>query len=579
MVKLTAKQKLIILNIAFAGNLIPVMAQDIPADSTLLRTVIVEQEYNPAINDASKVTILPKAEDPALPKSRVEYDKNSFPLLFPGAGEAITPYTVANAASRTAPGYLRLGYGTRGNVDILGNYLFDLSRKDQLNLSFLMEGINTRLDIPEYITGLSQYKWQSRYYKTEGGVDFIHRFDQYTLDLSGKIGVDNFNFINILRPAYQEETDKQHHNYGDLHIGLKSADKTLPLQFIAGTNFLYFNKKYTFTDKSNREMILRTNADVFGMIDDYKKVGIEFGMNNLFYNHPDMENYSTIDFNPYFSMENEEYRIRLGLHVDYATGSGKTLQIAPDIHLQYNVAGTYALYLNATGGRVVNDFRRLQQVSPYLHPLTQAEDSYTQLDAIFGFKGSPADELWFNIFGGYKITHKDLLLNPSFTFITTPFYNLAENHRDSNHFLLGGEVKYKFKNYIDLNLRGSYYGWDFNNEVDAIYYLMKPNAEIAFNISSNPIERLTLELGFTYIQWHSRTGTSIDYTPDGKEIESETTQQMDAVANLQLGATYKIFKGLGVYTRVDNLLNKKYQYNYGYPTPGFSILGGVIYQF
>ena len=37
-----------------------------PKDTTMNRTVVVEQEYNPDIMDASKVNVLPKVEEPTV---------------------------------------------------------------------------------------------------------------------------------------------------------------------------------------------------------------------------------------------------------------------------------------------------------------------------------------------------------------------------------------------------------------------------------------------------------------------------------------------------------------------------------
>ena len=37
-----------------------------PKDTTMNRTVVVEQEYNPDILDASKVNVLPKVEEPTV---------------------------------------------------------------------------------------------------------------------------------------------------------------------------------------------------------------------------------------------------------------------------------------------------------------------------------------------------------------------------------------------------------------------------------------------------------------------------------------------------------------------------------
>lgn len=47
-----------------------VQAQTQPKDTTLNRTVVVEQEYNPIIMDAAKVNVLPKVEEPVVNKKR-----------------------------------------------------------------------------------------------------------------------------------------------------------------------------------------------------------------------------------------------------------------------------------------------------------------------------------------------------------------------------------------------------------------------------------------------------------------------------------------------------------------------------
>ena len=49
-----------------------------PKDTTMTRTVVVEQEYNPDIMDASKVNVLPKVEEPTVSKKEVEYATTFF---------------------------------------------------------------------------------------------------------------------------------------------------------------------------------------------------------------------------------------------------------------------------------------------------------------------------------------------------------------------------------------------------------------------------------------------------------------------------------------------------------------------
>ena len=61
----------ILLGIAFTALPVSIQAQTQPKDTTVNRTVIVEQQYNPDIMDAAKVNVLPKVEEPSVSKKEV----------------------------------------------------------------------------------------------------------------------------------------------------------------------------------------------------------------------------------------------------------------------------------------------------------------------------------------------------------------------------------------------------------------------------------------------------------------------------------------------------------------------------
>lgn len=50
-----------------------ISAQEQKKDSTLNRTVVVENQYNPEVMDAFKVNVLPKVEEPAVAKKNIDY--------------------------------------------------------------------------------------------------------------------------------------------------------------------------------------------------------------------------------------------------------------------------------------------------------------------------------------------------------------------------------------------------------------------------------------------------------------------------------------------------------------------------
>lgn len=82
----------ILLGIAFTALPVSIQAQTQPKDTTVNRTVIVEQQYNPDIMDAAKVNVLPKVEEPSVSKKEVEYATFTTPATSIPAG-TIGAYT------------------------------------------------------------------------------------------------------------------------------------------------------------------------------------------------------------------------------------------------------------------------------------------------------------------------------------------------------------------------------------------------------------------------------------------------------------------------------------------------------
>ena len=56
-------------------------------------------------------------------------------------------------------------------------------------------------------------------------------------------------------------------------------------------------------------------------------------------------------------------------------------------------------------------------------------------------------------------------------------------------------------------------------------------------------------------------------------------ERADAVSDLYVSAQYELFRNILVYARLNNLLNKNYQYYEGCPAQGFNFLGGVSFRF
>ena len=236
--------------------------------------------------------------------------------------------------------------------------------------------------------------------------------------------------------------------------------------------------------------------------------------------------------------------------------------------MQYNFSDSYLLYAQATGGKRQNDFRQLESYNPYGQLYNQLDATYEQLNAAIGFKASPADELWLHVYGGYQDLKNDLFVGIDYS-VGGPEsnYRLLLNQADARNIYVGGALDYSYKQLFGFHASAVYRNWSTPTEESAAYAEsmilgFKPALEADARIDVQPLSALRFSLGYRHI------GRS--------KVEGE---RADAVSDLYLSAHYELFRNILVYARLNNLLNKDYQYYEGCPAQGINFLGGVSFRF
>lgn len=516
-------------------------------DTTVTRTVVVEQEYNPDITDASKINVLPQVSPLVASKRKVEYDVALVPAEEIPAG-TLQVFTGREAQAKALPGYARMGHGNYGNLDVAANYLFSISDRDHLDLTFGMDGMNGKLD-------LSDGKWRSRYYRTKASMDYTHVFGKVDLDINGRFGLSNFNFL----PS--SVASKQKFTSGDVHFGVKSTDDG-KFRFRAGVGLLFYERQHDYGFNGTRETIVRTEAEVTGNLSGNRFVGIAFMMDNTFYNgSTTLRNFHALNFNPYYLIQDDDWKIRLGAHVDPTIGFGKKLRVAADVTAEYTFSDSYTLYAQAKGGKRPNDFRRLESIHPYGQLTAQVDATYEQLNAALGFKASPAPGVWFNLYGGYQQLKDDLMF---FSRLVGALRLMNAAQTDTDNLYAGAEAAYSYKDLVVLSASGIYRNWKGRGEesVKEKMLAFKPALEVNLRMDIHPTPSVLFSLGYRHV---SR--------------EQTDTGTIKPIGNLYAGGSYKLFQGISVYVRADNLLNKGYQYVEACPAQGINFVGGVSFQF
>ena len=95
-----------------------------------------------------------------------------------------------------------------------------------------------------------------------------------------------------------------------------------------------------------------------------------------------------------------------------------------------------------------------------------------------------------------------------------------------------------------------------------------------FNLANNSDYKnsyyMKVNLGYEYVQRK-------EYVIE--EGNSSRDFGLGNISNLSVGASYTFLKDLSVFGRVNNLLNKQYYYEYGYPAEKLNVLAGLSLAF
>lgn len=522
-------------------------------DTTMNRTVIVENEYNPTVMDASKINVMPKVEEPKAAKRNIDYATSLRPVASWNY-QAMSPVVREWETDKAYRGYIRAGYGNNGNVDVKAGYLWDMTAKDRLNLVASVDGWNGTL---KDWAGLD---WKSRLYNTKVGVDYRHAFKKVDFLLGGNFRSQVFNYM--WNPIFSVASDnKQHQTLGNVYLGLASTDKEMSIQYKGEVGLNYFKQKYPTLLKEGNEKTVYLNGDIWKVFGE-QSLGLNFDFNNYLYSMEGMEDATSLELNPYYTLKSENLRIRLGAHVDWWSGAEDKVKFAPDINLEYVFSDSYVLYAKAVGGRENRSFYELTDWTPYwTSSLHAIYPTYVLFDASAGLMASPVNGLWFNLTGGYQAREDDLCfgLNDQAPLVYTTF-----NQGKTKAAYGSLEVKYDYKDLLGFSLKGTYYNWEWEDTngllIDDVTALaLKPEFELNANVNFTVMTGLKVNVGYDYV----------------KRCEG----LYDPINDLYAGAAYELLDNVQVFGRIHNLLDKDYFRIDGYPAQGLNVLAGVSLRF
>ncbi|MCD7848671.1 MAG: TonB-dependent receptor [Parabacteroides sp.] len=568
---------------ALLGSVATVGAQeDKTKEKDLNREMTLEREYDPTVQDASKVNTLPVIKEPVVKKMPIDYATFTIPTE-PEKEISLLPSgnIMTDIQYNKRRGYFNFGGGTYLNLNGDLGYHILSTDKDKLNIWFSHRSTNGKV---KYIdTDFDKVK--AKLNDNMGGLNFKHAFEKMSLDIGIKYGYSAFNYygLPIVNPVSSatldlEKFDRETNQVNQTiqgKIGIESKEDA-PVSYMLDLGYTNFSHKYAWSKDQDgpTEQTFDVKFDLNARFGGEQRIGLGGNVEYFNYNLPTMggqeylefENHAEATLSPYYKVAGDSWNLKLGTNVMFVTGDNSKFMASPNIAADVEVADKTQLYLVAGGKLYSNSMYDMSLVNRYINPTMELLPSRNYLDGTVGIRSGVAPGFWFDVFGGYKITKNEVFFVPNLTpeegsFASTCIIAMQTN---AKHAFGGVNLKYSYQQLVDINLKGVYNNWNVDI-LGAAYG--KPEMELTAGVSVHPISQVTASLDY--------------YLATGRKTLSWTSEneKMKNINELNLTGSYTLNDTFDLHLNLNNVLFQKYELYYGYPLQSFSAMIGVNINF
>ena len=597
---------LTILSVVLAGSM-AFAAQD----STYTRTITVERDYQPTIQEAQKIQVQPEQVEENMTPVEVRYSDYT-PILSPDHN--VTPMATPRQSFRTSGqqnGYIRAGFGHTGTLLDL-----EYTKNDQKN---------SLLDVYAH----HRAEWGLRALsRTKIGLDFTHRFantDLYFGVSGGNIYYHKFGRIFNYKLGDQYDRsipltaeDKTALWTAEAFVGIRSNKSKADLKYQLQTGYALFAKIGTVAEHQ-----IRTT----GMLDwrtEAHHVGAHLTVQNNILQlrglaavipATDYNARHAIRLEPYYEYQGQRINLHAGVNLDMNIGRGQLLsgnqQISfapsPNVTLEAQVAKQWlTLYASAQGRFGRGSLQEYMESNRYrlIHDGITSDHvaAYTPIDAELGLHISPLSGLLIELHGGYALQKNQttLIATTADGAATGKQYSTALNagifsyaYSDYGCGKVGGLVDYHYRDIVHIKAWGDYFMWQsFGHEAPAYTYT---NAATVLD-SATVYDRAKWAAG---LRIDGRIDSHWSLYSDNRFVGSRLamasdgqTHTLSPLIEIGLGCKYEMAVGkrtvkrgareipnLEVFLQLDNIIHRHNELYYGYQTQGIQFLIGAGYKF
>ncbi len=557
-------------------------------DTTSNKSLVITRDYKPVFENSSKVFSIPKQAEFVVKKRKPRYSDLTVPIVNKYNIHTLKAKELKHNLPSQSKGFVQLGAGNPLNT--MANVFYPIYNddNDHLNTTFKHFGsFRNRLhsETKLFLDYKHQFTNSEFYFQANGQHNY---FNYYGSMFEGDKIISNTNPTTTTLDTYTTPENRtvffndiynkkptDNHFRINTQIGLRSLNPSKSFVYDALLSYHLFQSEvnevveHQSHFKGLLEKISEKNDNSIG--GDLEVFNFIYEKNNTHFEQLNKADYTLIKASPFYKIIGRNIWLKLGVKAGIILNEEVKVKPTPDIHFKWNAIPKYiSLYGGLTGDVEVNSLSKIYNENRYLSAQNRVKDTYIPLDAYFGVKFSPKNNLIFDVY-----THHKIIENPYF-YVNREYQNNNGNQNIySNKFdvvytqnsvqktTIGGHISWKYFDKASFYFKGAYNNWILDNSQAYAWHL--PNWESDCGASFSVSNKLKINTQFIF--------------QDGRySLLNGKTTTLESIVDWNVGLSYKYFNWVSFFAKANNILNKSYPIFNGYNSQKFNTLFGVSFS-
>ena len=533
--------------------------------------VTIIAPYQPSVEDANKINIEPKFEDPNIQPPEINYSINSFRIPTSYKPGSLKPASiVGEPISKLYRNYIKAGFGNYW-TPYLELYAGSLRSKQSV-FSVKFKHLSSNGSMKD--TGPSQFS------NNELGLYGKKIYKKYVLNGYLKYNRDVVHYYGYNPDDYAVEFDKDSlkQRYQALSTGFmlqNSNSKRGNNSHYLGVNYTLWNSRF---DATEHIVNLKTGlAQEFKAIKALDSQEVGLNIDATYYNErlSTIENLGIINAFPYVKASLKEYSLRLGVGLHQVLSDDPVMYVSPLIDLSVTVIpDAMKIYVGVKGGVERHTLAGLTAINPFALPENNPILSTTSYNAFGGVKGKIGSNMDLHIsIEAAQVDNMPFFVNSALTTdgtsITNNGFSIITD--DVSYYHLNTEFTYRFTETFLGRIYGDYYSYSLTSLSEPFH---KPEIIVGSELRYNFLDKINLGADLFF----GGKRYSAEWNPT-TNLLSSAVYEINAYFDMSLHANYRFSDSFSVFLNANNILNNHYDIWYGFPSQGINIIGGVNYAF